>query len=357
MAPKAANKQAKAQEQAKAKARAKAVEDKTFGLKNKNKSAKVQNYVKTLSKSVQNPTGKPGPSVEEQRKAKKKAEEEAKKEAAALFAVSIKQPKLPPGVDPKSVVCEYFRAGVCTKGFKCKYAHDLAVERKTQKIDLFSDRRDDGGGEEGGSTMEDWDQATLEEAIAKKHGGEAVNNPNNRTTIICKYFLEAVEKRLYGWFWACPNGKECKYRHALPPGYVLPSQMKELLAAEAASAPAIEDQIEAERAAVDARTPITAEVFAKWRADQEAAKAAAEGAAAAARAKAGTLTGREIFALDGFIAEDDASAAAGYEREVDDEAEIARVAAEADGLLDDDEDDDEDLDDLEAELAGASLDG
>ena len=27
-------------------------------------------------------------------------------------------------------------------------------------------------------------------------------------------------------FWQCPNGKECKYRHALPPGFVLKSQMK-----------------------------------------------------------------------------------------------------------------------------------
>jgi hypothetical protein len=33
----------------------------------------------------------------------------------------------------------------------------------------------------------------------------------------------------------CPNGKDCKYRHALPPGYVLKSQMKELLEMEAAN--------------------------------------------------------------------------------------------------------------------------
>ena len=33
----------------------------------------------------------------------------------------------------------------------------------------------------------------------------------------------------------CPNGKECKYRHALPPGYVMKSQMKELLELEAAN--------------------------------------------------------------------------------------------------------------------------
>ena len=52
------------------------------------------------------------------------------------------------GVDPKSVVCEFFRHGQCTKGFKCKYSHDLAVERKGPKIDLFTDQRDTGAGED-----------------------------------------------------------------------------------------------------------------------------------------------------------------------------------------------------------------
>jgi hypothetical protein len=37
---------------------------------------------------------------------------------------------LPAGVDPKSMVCEFWRHGQCTKGFKCKYAHDLSVEKK-----------------------------------------------------------------------------------------------------------------------------------------------------------------------------------------------------------------------------------
>lgn len=42
-----------------------------------------------------------------------------------------------------------------------------------------------------------------------------------------------MEKKQYGWFWVCPNGgKECHYRHALPPGYVLKSQMKALLEEE-----------------------------------------------------------------------------------------------------------------------------
>jgi hypothetical protein len=53
-----------------------------------------------------------------------------------------------------------------------------------------------------------------------------------------------VEKKQYGWFWVCPNGgKECRYRHALPPGYVLKSQMKALLEEESQKV-AIEDEIE-----------------------------------------------------------------------------------------------------------------
>lgn len=61
---------------------------------------------------------------------------------------------------------------------------------------------------------------------------------------VCKYFLEAVEKKQYGWFWVCPNGgKDCHYRHALPPGYVLKSQMKALLEEEAEKI-TIEEEIE-----------------------------------------------------------------------------------------------------------------
>jgi hypothetical protein len=53
------------------------------------------------------------------------------------------------------------------------------------------------------------------------------NALSSRFLQICKYFLDAVEKSLYGWFWECPNGGEkCMYRHALPPGYVLKRDQK-----------------------------------------------------------------------------------------------------------------------------------
>ncbi|KAF5947993.1 hypothetical protein HYC85_013950 [Camellia sinensis] len=116
----------------------KLVEDKTFGLKNKNKSKNVQKYVQSLQQNVQ---PKPDPS---KLAAKKKKEEEKarEKELNDLFKIAVVQPKVPVGVDPKSIVCEFYKVGQCVKGFKCKFSHDLNVQRKGEKIDIYSDKRD-----------------------------------------------------------------------------------------------------------------------------------------------------------------------------------------------------------------------
>ena len=50
---------------------------------------------------------------------------------------------LPAGVDPKSVLCAFFKQGQCTKGDKCKFSHDLTLERKCEKRSLYVDERDD----------------------------------------------------------------------------------------------------------------------------------------------------------------------------------------------------------------------
>ena len=90
-----------------------------------------------------------------------------------------------------------------------------AKAKEPDKRDIYTDTRDQKKIE----GMEDWDEATLREAVNKKAGGQG---ERCQTDIICKHFLEAVEKRTYGWFWECPNGGDkCQYRHALPEGYVL----------------------------------------------------------------------------------------------------------------------------------------
>ena len=50
------------------------------------------------------------------------------------------------GVDPKSVLCAFFKAGKCSKGEKCKFSHDLNVARKSEKRNIF-DAEGEGGGE------------------------------------------------------------------------------------------------------------------------------------------------------------------------------------------------------------------
>ncbi|KAL0426379.1 UNVERIFIED_CONTAM: Zinc finger CCCH domain-containing protein 11 [Sesamum latifolium] len=318
----------------------KVVEDKTFGLKNKNKSKNVQ-------------------------KRRKKEEKAREKELNELFKVAIKQPKVPVGVDPKSIVCEHFKVGQCAKGFKCKFSHDLNVQRKGEKIDIYSDKRDE---EKERETMEDWDQETLEKVVASKSNEYNKNKP---TDIVCKYFLEAVEKKQYGWFWVCPNGgKECHYRHALPPGYVLKSQMKALLEEESEKIP-IEEEIENQRAKITSTTPMTPELFMQWKTRKMEEREASLAAQRAERAKNDRMSGRELFLSDASLFVDDAEAYDKYQREEEPDSDqkvnkdpptnrpgsSTSTTHDAEGIPDDDDDDldIDELNELEASLSRTTL--
>jgi len=68
---------------------------------------------------------------------KSKAEQEAEKKAELASLFKVTQAKVPVGADPKSILCEFFKQGLCTKGDKCKFSHDLNVARKSEKIDFF----------------------------------------------------------------------------------------------------------------------------------------------------------------------------------------------------------------------------
>lgn len=169
-------------------------------------------------KSNKNPDAKRKEAEKARREAEKKAEEQAKKETAELFKPMQTQ-KVPFGVDPKTVLCLFYKQGNCEKGRKCKFSHDLNVERKAAKKDLYTDSRDVKAAEEEEKkkdTMDDWDEAKLRDVVFSKHG-----NPRTTTEKVCKFFISAVENQQYGWFWTCPNGGDkCMYKHSLPPGYV-----------------------------------------------------------------------------------------------------------------------------------------
>ena len=217
------------------------------------------------------------------------------------------------------MLCAYFKAGVCEKGKKCKYSHDLEMENKSAKIDIYNDPRDRNG------------------------------KPENRTDIICTHFLDAVEKQLYGWLWECPNGGDkCVYTHALPTGYVLEREKKELEKAKLAAEDdddelTIEEKIEEERAALPSEglIPVTLETFNDWkrrkaekkqkeledRMKEEAKKAGGKGGS-------GILSGRALFKFDPTLFQDDEAAAdsAVYEERAEDEEDApAKEEVESEG--------------------------
>ena len=196
----------------------KMVEDRTFGMKNK-KGAVAQKQIAQMEQNL-----KFGGSPEEKRKAaekaarekEKKAAEDAKREAMDLMNKPAQIQKVPFGVDPKTVVCIFYKKGDCEKGKKCKFSHDLSVERKTEKINLYNDARQDEDEKKKQETSADWDEEKLRSVVMSKKG-----NQRTSTDKVCKFFIAAIEDGKYGWFWICPNGADkCMYKHALPPGYV-----------------------------------------------------------------------------------------------------------------------------------------
>lgn len=100
MAPKQDNSSKKAE----AKAKAKIIEDKTFGLKNKNKSSKVNKYIQQVEQQVKSSGNRKAMLADSEAKnalkEKKKAEEAKKAELAALFKPVVQAQKVPPGTDP-----------------------------------------------------------------------------------------------------------------------------------------------------------------------------------------------------------------------------------------------------------------
>lgn len=306
------------------KAKQKIIEDKTFGLKNK-KGAKQQKFIQTVQKQVsqkgQQPTRRDQLTANEERQKKKEEELKKKEELSMLFKPVLSAQVVAKGVDPKSVLCAFFKQGLCQKGDKCKFSHDLSQERKAEKRSIYEDTRD-----KENDSMANWDDAKLEDVVNSKHGED--NNLKNTTQIVCKYFIEAVENSTYGWFWVCPNEKEsnkCMYRHALPPGFTLKKDKK----ADDSEEIALETLIEKERAGLGTNvTRITLESFLAWKARKlkEKKDQASETAEKKKRDfKLGFyngLTGRDLFTFNPDLIQnddDDVGNDIDYKRRADDE--------------------------------------
>lgn len=131
------------------------------------KGAQAQKYVAQVQQQAaqaQTPEQKRKAAEKAQREKEKAASEAAKRETAELFK-PVQVQKVPFGVDPKTVVCIFYKQGNCEKGKKCKFSHDLAVERRGEKRNLYQDTREgqkEGEDEEKKKDdMADWDEGAF----------------------------------------------------------------------------------------------------------------------------------------------------------------------------------------------------
>ncbi|EHK97644.1 putative Translation machinery-associated protein 46 [Glarea lozoyensis 74030] len=250
----------------------KIVEDRTFGMKNK-KGAQMQRQIAQMTQSA-----KAGGTPEEKKKAAEKAQREKEKvasEAAAKEAAELFKPvqvqKVPFGVDPKTVLCQFYKKGHCEKGRKCKFSHDLNIERKAQKKDLYQDTREEEEETKKKETSDDWDEEKLRSVVLSKKG-----NQKTTTDKVCKFFIDAVEEGNTRFI------LKTKEQRAAEKALLDKSPLKTLT---------LEDFLESERHKLTGTlTPVTPETFAKWKAERMDKKQAEQQAQAAKEA-----TGRALF--------------------------------------------------------------
>lgn len=128
-------------------------------------------------------------------------------------------------MDPKTVLCVFYKAGTCEKGNKCKFSHNPDVERKVEKRNVYDDAREQDKSGASPSVLPFTGNSLM--ALCSGHHGElgrretsqrgalearepthyyrrlsypsCSDNPINLSLlqIVCKHFIDAIETQKF----------------------------------------------------------------------------------------------------------------------------------------------------------------
>lgn len=229
----------------------------------------------------------------------------------------------------KTVLCPQLKAGGCLRGDDCGYSHDINIEYNMGQADIYTDLRDF-------KTSDETDK--INKIAAEKEGKRG----QVRSKIICKYFMDAVKTRKYGWKWECPNGDLCHYQHCLPEGFVIDdnrgNNQEEMTIEEYVN---LEERIDEERAIVSVNgTKVNEETFLLWK-KRRIQQKEKEQADSKTKSKKKVKTGLELFTDKTFRMED-----TDFENtEIEQKEEKEEVKIDEEAFMDEGELDELELDD------------
>jgi len=140
------------------------------------------------------------------------------------------------------------------------------------------------------------------------------------SNIVCKFFIDAVQRKQYGYKWDCPNGDECHYKHCLPEGYIMTSKndrMQEEMTMEEYYN--LEENIDEEREVIGKNgTPVNDITFAEWKQKRDEFRQKGKDLDEKKKKKE---TGMQLFRNQANIFKDDENAEGNIEREDDNQLE------------------------------------
>jgi len=139
---------------------------------------------------------------------------------------------------------------------------------------------------------------------------EAKRSKMPKTDIVCKYFLDSVKNKVYGYKWQCPNGDDCHYKHCLPKDYIIKSlqeKTEEEMTIEEFHD--LEEKIDIERERLSLTgTKVTDKTFTQWKERRIKEKEKSANYDKKAELLKKLKTGRELFIQNTDQYQDDENA-------------------------------------------------